>query len=53
MATSDQPSLIRIQAALVATAVAESFRDRETSDADDGFHYPFCYGPERSGIGDW
>ena len=28
VATSDQPSLLRIQAALVATAVAEFFRDR-------------------------
>ena len=41
VATSDQPALIRIKGALIATTIAEYFRDRGLNVMlDDGFRHP-------------
>jgi flagellum-specific ATP synthase len=43
VSTSDQPALVRIRAAMVATAIAEYFHD--------GFSDAVCDGATRGGVG--
>jgi len=45
VATSDQPALVRLKGAFIATAIAEYFGPGQGRAADDGLADPFCNGP--------
>ena len=51
IATSDQPAMLRMKCPMVATTIAEYFKDQEKMYFNDGFFYTFCYGAKRDWFG--
>ena len=54
VSTSDQPAPMRIRASILATSLAEGFRNEgKKSSSPDGFFNSVCYGSKRDWVSLW